>query len=201
VTADDTRQAEGSPEDEPQPDAPIQAGPFRCATHHQVETYLRCGRCEKPICPRCLIQTPVGARCRECARLRRPPMYEVSWINYLRGTIAALVTGFALGVLAVILESRLPFGGLLVILLMAGVGYVVGAATSWAARRKRGLWLGLIAAASVPIGLLLARAALFAWGGADWILALGFAVATSFLPIWGLIGIAVGAFVAYTRLR
>ena len=32
---------------------------------------LRCGRCETPICPRCLVGTPVGARCPTCARVKR----------------------------------------------------------------------------------------------------------------------------------
>ena len=33
-----------------------------CATHPEVETGLSCGRCETLICPRCLVQTPVGTR-------------------------------------------------------------------------------------------------------------------------------------------
>src|SRR5207302_6294054 len=44
---------------------------LRCARHPNTETVLRCGRCETPICPRCQIQTPVGARCPTCARVKR----------------------------------------------------------------------------------------------------------------------------------
>lgn len=39
-----------------------------CTTHKNVETLRICGRCERPFCPDCLVVTPVGGRCRECAR-------------------------------------------------------------------------------------------------------------------------------------
>ncbi|MEA1976439.1 MAG: hypothetical protein U9N80_00910 [Chloroflexota bacterium] len=39
-----------------------------CANHPKVETALRCNHCDKPICPKCAVQTPVGYRCRECIR-------------------------------------------------------------------------------------------------------------------------------------
>src|SRR3954463_16761147 len=48
-----------------------ESGTLRCARHPGTETVLRCGRCETPICPRCLISTPVGARCRTCAQVKR----------------------------------------------------------------------------------------------------------------------------------
>ncbi len=35
---------------------------MKCATHPEVDTNLRCGKCGKPICLRCLVQTPVGDR-------------------------------------------------------------------------------------------------------------------------------------------
>ncbi len=37
-----------------------------CTRHPQVETGLRCGRCQTPICPRCMIYTAVGLRCPDC---------------------------------------------------------------------------------------------------------------------------------------
>ena len=61
----------------------------KCATHPNVETELACGRCGKPICPRCLVYTPVGARCRDCAQLRRLPTYQVPASYILRGIGAA----------------------------------------------------------------------------------------------------------------
>jgi membrane associated rhomboid family serine protease len=40
--------------------------PRYCYRHPQVETSLRCNRCNKPICLKCAQRTPVGFRCVEC---------------------------------------------------------------------------------------------------------------------------------------
>jgi hypothetical protein len=40
----------------------------RCAYHPNAETELACGRCNTPICPRCLIHTEVGIRCPKCCQ-------------------------------------------------------------------------------------------------------------------------------------
>lgn len=125
-------------------------GAMQCAAHPSVETELACGRCGKPICPRCLVQTPVGARCRECARVRRLPTYHISATFLLRGLGAALVAGAVLGLLWRLL---FPFGfgffyGFFVAL---GLGYAVGESVSLATNRKRGPPLQVIAAAGVVV--------------------------------------------------
>ena len=71
---------------------------MKCALHPDVETNLRCGKCEKPICPRCMVQTPVGARCKECARLYKLPTYTVSKKYYLRAAFTAVGMAVACGV-------------------------------------------------------------------------------------------------------
>jgi len=43
---------------------------MKCAKHSDVETSLTCGRCEKPVCIRCMTHTDVGIRCRDCAPAR-----------------------------------------------------------------------------------------------------------------------------------
>jgi hypothetical protein len=74
---------------------PTLTGPLRCAAHPKTETYLRCGKCEKPICPRCMIQTPVGARCRQCAGLRRLPMFDVRPLDLVKGFLSAVAASAA----------------------------------------------------------------------------------------------------------
>ncbi len=37
-----------------------------CAQHPQRETYLRCARCERSICPDCMVSAPVGFQCHAC---------------------------------------------------------------------------------------------------------------------------------------
>ena len=55
----------------PRPD-PVQvdgeSGAYYCFKHKKEVTRVTCGRCEKPICPKCLVIGPAGVRCQECAR-------------------------------------------------------------------------------------------------------------------------------------
>ncbi len=39
-----------------------------CYNHPDRETYLRCNRCNRPICTQCAVLTPTGYRCKECVR-------------------------------------------------------------------------------------------------------------------------------------
>ena len=121
---------------------------FRCATHPNVETHLRCGKCGKPICPQCMVQTPVGSRCRECAKLYKLPTYRVSPVYYLRAIGAALGTAVILGLVWGFITNYLPFF-LLNLLLFAAVGWAIGEVTGLAVNRKRGIWLAVIGGAAV----------------------------------------------------
>src|SRR5690606_31261484 len=126
-----------------------------CARHPDVETYLRCGKCDTPICPRCLVQTPVGARCRDCAKVARMPTLEVTPIYYARGMLAAAVSGARVGVaLEVLMCGRGGFG-LFTVVLGLGVGWVVSEAVTRATNYKRGPALQFCAALGVIMAYLL----------------------------------------------
>ncbi len=128
---------------------------MQCATHPDVETELACGRCGKPICPRCLVHTPVGARCRDCAQVRRLPTYQIPTLHVLRGSGAAAATGAATGAAwALLLPYRLGVYGFFILFLALGIGYAVGEAVSWATNRKRGAVLQGVAASGVVVAYL-----------------------------------------------
>ena len=162
---------------------------MQCATHPNVETELACGRCGKPICPRCLVQTPVGSRCRQCAGVRRLPTFEVSPAYAARGLAASLVAGAVVGaVWAGLLSNNLGFVGFFVFFVALGIGYAVGETVSWATNRKRGPTLQGIAVVGVVEAYLIRN------------LLEGTAVIPS-NDLWGYILVAVAAIVAAGRLR
>jgi hypothetical protein len=155
----------------------------QCARDPGVETALRCSRCETPICPRCLVQSPVGARCKDCARIMKNPLYKLSGGQLVRAVIAALVLGVVMGLIW--LFVLLPFSyGFLSIFLGLGLSWVFTKAMDIATRRKRG-----------PVVVTLAiTGMLVAWGML--LLFLPFAVAAP-----GLLAVGVGAYLAYQNLK
>jgi len=123
-----------------------------CARHPQTETVLRCGRCDTPICPRCLVQTPVGARCRDCANVRRLPTLDVSPVYLARGAAAALASGVAVGAAwGFLLGDRLVFGFLVIIVIALAVGWPIAESVGIATNHKRGPTLQACAVVGVLI--------------------------------------------------
>jgi len=120
---------------------------MRCARHPDIETDLRCGKCLQPICPKCVVQTPVGARCPKCAALKKLPVFEISTIFYMRAIAAGLATAAVAGAI----WKFIPLGGFFLFFMALVVGYVIGEAVSLAANRKRGPGLQIIAGISVVV--------------------------------------------------
>lgn len=116
---------------------------MRCAIHHDVETSLSCGRCGRPICPKCMVMTLVGARCPACAKLKRPPTYQLSAVWYLRAAGGGLASAVGVGLVWSMVIRSIPFAGFFGIIIAAAAGYLIGEATSRSVNRKRGLPLAI----------------------------------------------------------
>ena len=157
---------------------------MRCAYHPDVETNLRCGKCGKPICPKCLVQTPVGAKCPDCAKLYKLPTYQVSTKHYLRAIGTGLGMAIVCGIAWAVVGGFLRFFYLNLIL-AAGAGYVIGEVISRSVNRKRGTGLAVIAGSALVISYLVS---IFS----PWGLHFG---------LFDILALALGIFLAVNRLR
>ena len=161
---------------------------MKCAAHPETETNLRCGRCGTPICPKCMVQTPVGARCPKCANVSKLPTFQVSGGYYLKGAGTALgmavVTGLAWGAI----DSVMPFF-YLGLILAGAVGYAIGEVVSLSVNRKRGRWLAVFGGTAVAISYLVN---IFTFGGLP---------STGLRIFIDLLAIGIGIFIAVSRLR
>jgi uncharacterized membrane protein len=173
--------------------APGGSGTLRCARHPNTETVLRCGRCETPICPRCLVSTPVGARCPSCAQVKR-----FATLLKPRELAQAVAYGVAVGAVGTVVLSFIPFLGLIG---YAILGFGVGEVVSVGANRKRLRELGPIAVACLFVGYEIGIIALLLFEGAP----LG--VELLLFPIQALtrglliLGLLLGALLAWMRVR
>jgi len=164
---------------------------MRCATHPDVETNLRCGKCGKPICPKCLVQTPVGARCQDCAQLQKLPTFHVTTGYYLRAIGAAVGMAFACGAAwwAIRAVMGVPYFNFL---LAAGFGYAIGEVVGRSVNRKRGRGLAIVAGTTVVVSFVIS---IFPpWGLWFW----WFSVPGLVIS---LLAVALGVWIAITRVR
>jgi hypothetical protein len=132
-----------------------EAGPeMVCYRHRKRETSLRCYSCERYICSKCAIKTPVGYRCPVCVREAEDVFYNATLLDYIIAPIISLPLSLLAGFLVLSMGSG--FLMLLIIFFLAGiVGGFIGRATKWAVSRRRGRYLAHIVAACVALGVLI----------------------------------------------
>ncbi len=159
-----------------------------CARHSDTPTRLRCGKCETLVCPQCMVHSPVGVRCADCANVTRLPTFDVSKPYLARALTAAIVTGAVGGVLFLILGPpllyRVPFMDTIAII---GLGFAVGEGVSLSVNRKRGNVLRYIAAGGVALAYLM-------------IVVTTLSLGLSYLDVFHLFAAAAGIYAAVSRL-
>ena len=96
-----------------------------CDKHPLVETNLGCSKCGNLICPDCLVYTPVGARCLDCALIPEITIFNQSSrisIKYIvSGTLFSLFLGLIWAMIFVPVLS-IPFVPLI---LPIGIAYLI----------------------------------------------------------------------------
>ena len=155
-----------------------------CHWHPGVETGLSCSRCGKHICTQCLVQAPVGIRCRECGQAVRMPTFDVQPSYYARATAvgaACAVGGGLLWVVFTLIFGGIPFFPSLIAI---GVGYGIGEIISRSVNRKRGAGLAWIAGIAVLIAFLISY----------WLNPFGFS-------LFSLLFLGIGVYTAVQRVR
>lgn len=122
-------------------------GKTYCDKHPNVESALRCSRCEAYICPKCAVLTPVGYRCRSCG-LEKSATQTLGSARLILGSLLGVVLGF-LGTLL----AQSIYLGFFVLFLAVAAGTVTGQILSRAIGRKRSAIVGGAAAVGFIGGL------------------------------------------------
>ena len=81
---------------------------WSCYRHPYAEAGVRCIRCERPICPDCMVTAPVGFQCPECVK---GGGQQVRTMRTLRSTGDAYVTKALIAVNAIVFVLGMQGGG------------------------------------------------------------------------------------------
>ncbi|MFC1937732.1 B-box zinc finger protein [Chloroflexota bacterium] len=164
---------------------------MRCAHHPGVETNLRCATCGKPICPKCMVQTPVSVKCPECAALRKLPTFQVSPAYYLRAAGSGIGMAIVSGIVWKVLGAVLPFF-YFNLLLAPAAGYAIAEVIGLSVNRKRSKGLAAVAGAALVLSYVVSIIPI--WG-------VGFFIFSLQHIVLDLLAVGLGVFVAVNRLR
>lgn len=158
-----------------QPEQPAEAVPT-CYRHPDRETWVRCQRCDRPICPDCMRDAAVGFQCPECVAEGNRGMRQarstfggavvgtpyVTWVilalnvlvfgaQYLSGTVTGMLAMSPVGVALLdqyyrLITAAFVHGGVFHILFNSWALYVVGPYLERAFGHARFLGLYLVSA-------------------------------------------------------
>ena len=119
--------------------------PLYCYRHPDRETYVRCGRCDQPICLGCSMQGPVGMRCKTCGKPARDAFVS------LKPRQIAIGLAVAAGLGAVVGYFGAQFGFFMIV---AGffAGTIIAEALDRTIGMKRGPRIIALASAGIVIG-------------------------------------------------
>ena len=118
-----------------------------CYRHPDIETRLRCSRCENPICVKCAIKTPTGYRCPDCVRSQQKIFETATATDYV---VAITLAGF-LSLIGSFIASAVGF---FTIFIAPVAGVIIAETVRWATRRRRSKLLFQLTTAAAAAGSL-----------------------------------------------
>ena len=124
-----------------------------CVNHPDTETALRCNRCGRPVCVKCVKLTDVGYRCKDCIREQQDVFFSAQTRDYF---VVAIVSFILAAIAAPVIEGLLGmvpfFGIILAIVLGPVVGGVAARIIRKSVGRRRGRYMGIVAVGAILLG-------------------------------------------------
>ncbi len=134
-----------------------------CYRHPQTETGLRCNKCNKFICPKCAVRTPVGFRCPDCIREQEDKYYSGGNLDYVIAAFIAFPLSLLAAALFTFILGRIGwffFSIIIGFIAAPAVAGFIAEAVRWGVGRRRSRYLryvvvGCLALGTAPFLLLL----------------------------------------------
>ena len=158
-----------------------------CENHPNVESTLRCNRCEKPICAKCAVLTETGYRFKECVRTQQKTFDTATSFDYI------LAIGIAV-ILAFIGSLIVRWIGFFTIFLAPVAGIIIAEAIRRAIQRRRSKRLFQATAAATAFGGLLPVLSVLALTG------LSVGLGSLFFFLWPIVYTVIATSTVYYRL-
>ncbi len=162
-----------------------------CANHPDVETYLRCNKCDKPICLNCAVQTPVGYRCKECVRAQQDVYYNgTSGDNFIALGVSFGVVAIATPVVGFFLAVTGFFSWIIAFLAGGAAGSILAQIIRQAVHRRRSRNMRWFALAGIALGLLVGSGVAMAFFGFN---------PLTIISVWIFVALAIASALPFLR--
>ncbi len=132
----------------------VDTGVGFCHRHPQTETGLRCNRCNKFICPKCAVRTPVGFRCPDCIRQQEDKYYTGGNKDYIIAAVIAVPFSLIVAGLFTTILGSFGFFALIIGFFVAPAATgAIAEAVRWGVQRRRSRYLRHVVVGSFLLGV------------------------------------------------
>lgn len=135
---------------ETDPADPAEPQALFCYRHPDRETWVRCGRCDQPICMSCAMQGPVGMRCKSCGKPKRDPLTMMTPQQLGLGALVAVGAGTVGGFIGI------QMGFFFALCLGPFAGGFISEAVQRVTGYKRGARMKALVLGGILVGVLIA---------------------------------------------